>query len=157
MMLAYHGWQQNSTMKVTRHFANLFMRHRAQPLVCLVAAFLLQAPLVAGLVLASGACCTGDHCPVAAHHHPAAKTEAPPMDCGHDKDQGTSNVRSCSISCCNTTEQAAVHSNLFLLSPAVELASASPRPETVSGFAARETAAPSAPLSPPPESPDRFI
>jgi hypothetical protein len=156
-MLAYHGWQQNSTMKVTRHFANLFMRHHAQPLVCLVAAFLLQAPLVAGLVLAAGACCTGDHCPVAAHHHPAAKTEAPPMDCGHDKDQGTSNVRSCSISCCNTTEQAAVHSNLFLLSPAVELASASPRPETVSGFAAREIAAPSAPLSPPPESLDRFI
>jgi hypothetical protein len=144
-------------MKFTRHFANLFPRHRAQSLLCLVAAFLLQAPLVAGLALASGACCTGDHCAVAAHHHAAAKTEEPPMDCDHNKDHGTSNVRSCSISCCNTTEQAAVHSNVFLLSPVIELASVSPRPETVSGFAARETAAPFAPLSPPPKSLDRLI
>jgi hypothetical protein len=144
-------------MKFTRHFANLLPRRPAQALVCLFAAFLLEAPLVAGLVLASGACCTGDHCPVAAHHHAPAKSEEPPMDCDHNMDHGTSNVRSCSMSCCNTTDQAAIHSNVFLLSPVIELAPVSPLPETVSGFAARETAAPFAPLSPPPKSLDRLI
>lgn len=107
---------------------------------------------MAGLLIASGACCTGDHCPIAAHHHAAAKTEEAPMDCDHDTNHSDGRVRSCTMSCCNTTEQAAIHSNVFMLSPVSELASVNPLSETVAVFVAAETATPFAPLSPPPKS-----
>ena len=150
--LAYHGYHRRSTMKVTRHIANSLMRFRAQSLCCLVAAFLLQGPLMAGLIIASGGCCTGDHCPIAAHHHATAKTAEAPMDCDHKLNHSGAKVRSCSMSCCDSTEQSAVHSHVFLLSPVIELASANPLCEGVSAFAADATAAFFAPLSPPPKS-----
>src|SRR5262245_33620554 len=74
---------------------------------CLIAILFFQAPLIRAVILATGACCTGDHCSIAAHHHSATKTEEVPMDCDHDTDHGVSNMRSCSISCCNSTEQSA--------------------------------------------------
>lgn len=74
------------------------------------------------------------------------------MDCDHNMDHDGAKVRSCSMSCCNSTEQAVVHSNVFLLSPVLELASINALPETISDFRASETATPFAPLSPPPKS-----
>jgi hypothetical protein len=139
-------------MKFTRHFANLLTSRRAQSLLCLLAALLLQSSVVSALAIASGVCCTGDHCPIAAHHHAAAKTEEAPMDCSHNMNHSGDNVRSCSMSCCNSTEQSAVHASVFVPAPLIELASLIPAPETVSTFDASETAAPFAPLSPPPKS-----
>jgi hypothetical protein len=113
---------------------------------------LLQGPVIAAVVFATGACCTGDHCHIAAHHHAAPKTEDAPMGCDHDAKHSASKARSCSMSCCDTTERSAVHSTVFVLLPVVELATTIPAHETVSSFAGRETAAVLLPLSPPPES-----
>lgn len=134
-------------MKFTRQFGR-----RISSLICLCAALLLQGPVVLSLALVSGVCCSGDHCAVAAHHHAAAKTGEAPMDCGHDVRHGGDRVQPCSMSCCDTSEQFAVHGSVFLLSPAIELATASRFPEIVSPFDASGSAAPFAPLSPPPKS-----
>ena len=141
-----------SIMKIARRFANFLTPRRTNSFFCFVAALFLQAPVMAGLLIASGACCAGEHCPITAHHHGAAKTEEAPMDCGHNMDHNSASVRSCSMSCCNTAEQAAVHSNVFVLSLVIKLASINPLPETISGFDANEVATPSVPLSPPPKS-----
>ena len=139
-------------MKFTRHFGNLLASRRGSSLVCLLAALLLQVPVVSALAIASGVCCTGDHCPVTAHHHSVRKSQEAPMDCDHDQAPSGMKVRSCSMSCCETEEQFAVHANVFLLSPLIELASGNPFLETVSSFSASETAVSFAPLSPPPKS-----
>ena len=139
-------------MKFTRHIANLLTNRRAQSLLCLLAALLLQSPVVSALVIASGVCCASDHCPIAAHHHAAAKTEEAPMDCDHNMTHSGHKVRSCSMSCCNTAEQSAVHASVFVPAPLIELASVNPVPETISTFDANETAVSFAPLSPPPKS-----
>jgi hypothetical protein len=139
-------------MKFACHFGNLLASRRGPSLVCLFAALLLQGPVVSALAIASGVCCAGDHCPIAAHHHSGAKSEEAPMDCDHNQADGGDKVRSCSMSCCETTGQFAVHANVFLLWPPIELASVNPFPETVSPFAASETVVPFAPLSPPPRS-----
>jgi hypothetical protein len=122
-------------------------------LACLIALGAFQAPVVAGMVIATGACCIGDHCPIASHHHShsAAKEKETPIGCGHNMNQGADKVEHCSVSCCKTDEQSAVHSNVFLLSPIVVLASANPLSEAISIFEAGETLAAFAPLSPPPK------
>ena len=139
-------------MKFSRQFGKLLSSRRMSSLVCLFAALLLLGPVVLSLALASGVCCTGDHCAIAAHHHSVAKTEEAPVDCEHNMSHGGNKVQSCSMSCCDTSEQFAVHGSVLLLSPAIELASANPFPETVSPFDASGSAAPFAPLSPPPKS-----
>jgi|SRR5215468_694005 len=139
-------------MKVTAHNPNSLLRRSTQSLFCLLAVFWLQGPLVAGLVMASGACCTGDHCSIAAHHH-AKRAEEMPADCDHNMDHGGAKVRSCSLSCCNATQPYAVHANVFLLSPVIELPSLNPPSETLSAFDADATGASLVPLSPPPKSP----
>jgi len=139
-------------MKFTRQVANFFIGRRGHSLLCLVAALLLQSPIITALVIASGACCSGDHCPVAAHHHAAAKTEEMPMDCDHNLDHDRDRLRSCSMSCCNTAEPSAIHSNVFLVGPVIEPVSLVSLAETVSAFAASETASRFPPLSPPPKS-----
>jgi len=138
-------------MKFARHFGNLLASRRVTSLVCLFAALLLQGPVVSALAIASGVCCAGDRCPIAAHHHSLAKSEEAPMDCDHNQAHSRHKVRSCSMSCCEKTEQFAVHGNVFLLTSPIELASANPFSETVSPFGASETAVPFAPLSPPPK------
>jgi hypothetical protein len=122
---------------------------------CLFALFALQAPVLAALVVASGACCTRDRCPIAAHHHAAAKADdssMASMDCDHNMAHGVNKMPPCSISCCDSTEQPAVHSTVFLLSPVIELASVNLFPEAIPSFEAGETALYFAPLSPPPKS-----
>jgi hypothetical protein len=81
--------------------------------MCMLAVALLYAPLAAAVWAAQTmACCTGDHCPIAAHHHHKAPAEpAHEMDCGH----GMSSLMSCTMSCCETTDRPMVTSLAFPL------------------------------------------
>jgi hypothetical protein len=81
--------------------------------VCLLAAVALYAPLAgAAWSVHSMACCTGDHCPIAQHHH--QKKHATPhseMDCGHDMGE----MMDCSMSCCQSSEKPLVTAVAFVL------------------------------------------
>jgi hypothetical protein len=57
-------------------------------------------------------CCTGEHCPIAQHHHPKKQT-APrsEMDCGHDM----GGMVNCSMSCCEGSEKPIVTAVAFVL------------------------------------------
>ena len=116
--------------------------------MCLFAAVFLYAPLAAASWSAHAmSCCTGDHCPIAQHHH-QKKQDAPPsqMDCGHDMGE----MMKCSMSCCQSSEMPLVTAVAFVLPdststlapaavvPAVETAHAIASPRSVE------------PLSPPP-------
>ncbi len=80
---------------------------------CLLAAVALYAPLAGGAWSAHAmACCTGDHCPIAQHHH--QKKQAPPhseMDCVHEIGE----MMNCAMSCCQNSEQPLVTAVAFVL------------------------------------------
>jgi hypothetical protein len=137
-------------MTRTGNFANAVAR-RMPTLLCLFALFLFHAPVIGAAVLASGMCCTGEHCPIAAHHH-SAKTEEARMDCEHSTNGGAAKLQNCSMSCCQTTEQSAVHAQVFVLSPDVTPASFAPLCEALSSRTCDEEIGPFSPLSPPPKS-----
>jgi len=93
------------------------------------------------------ACCTGDHCPIAQHHH--QKKQALPhsdMECGHDMGE----MMDCSMSCCQESEKPLVTAVAFVLPHRV------PAFASASVVLAAETAhtvaipLPVKPLSPPP-------
>ena len=86
---------------------------RPAALLCLLALSLLYAPLAAPLWLgASTSCCASGMCPLHGYHHKMpAKAAGMPMDCGHNM----SRISSCSLSCCQTQNQAAVTWHPFLL------------------------------------------
>lgn len=120
--------------------------------VCLIALVLLQAPLLgSACIAATGACCGQDHCPIAAHHHPAA-SEPPAMDCGHDAGHHSTKIRSCSMSCCHPAQQSAIHSVAFTEPSATASVAFALLPETVSVPTVPENPGFFSPLSPPPES-----
>ena len=116
--------------------------------MCLFAAVALYAPLAAAAWSAHAmACCTGDHCPIAQHHH---SQKAPPrhshMDCGQEMGE----MMDCSMSCCRSSEKPLVTAVAFVLphlASAFAPASVVPAAET-----AHTVAIPRAvkPLSPPP-------
>jgi hypothetical protein len=65
-------------------------------------------------------CCTGEYCPIAQHHH--QKKQVSPhseMDCGHDIGE----MMSCSMSCCQGSEQPLVTAVAFVV-PDMAFASA---------------------------------
>lgn len=133
-------------------------RLRIRSLVCLFALLLLQLPAVGAAAMAiTGACCATDNCPIAAHHHPApAQTEEPPMDCDHSpgnhaQNHGAGKMRSCSMSCCQTTEQSAIHGHFFLSSPVLDTAALSPVSENLLAVAVSEPSGFLSLFSPPPE------
>ena len=74
------------------------------------------------------------------------------MDCDHNMAHGAQKMRSCSMSCCNTTEQSAIHSNFFLVSPVIQLVLLNSLPETISAFDDGDQGSSFSPLSPPPKS-----
>jgi hypothetical protein len=150
---------QALVMRNKSNLANSVAR-RTPPLLCLFALLLFEAPFIGAAVIASGACCTGDHCPIAAHHHSPAKAEETKMDCGQHMNGDLSNagrLQACSVSCCQTTEKAAVHAQVFLLTPLAWFASFSPIPETLSALRYTGDAESFSPLSPPPKSRPRLI
>jgi hypothetical protein len=138
-------------MTRTGNFANAVAR-RTPALLCLFALLLFQAPVISAAVLASGMCCPGDHCPIAAHHHSSARTEEAPMDCEHGANGGAAKLQNCSMSCCQTTEQSAVHAQVFVLSPDVTPPAFAPLSEAVSFVTFDEKIGSFSPLSPPPKS-----
>jgi hypothetical protein len=93
------------------------------------------------------ACCTGDLCPIAQHHH--QKKQASPhldMDCGHDM----SEMMDCSMSCCPDSEKPLATAVAFVLPHLVSAfahASVVPAAETSQAVALPRAIEP---LSPPP-------
>jgi hypothetical protein len=127
-------------------------RHRKRIVagwVCLFAAAFLYAPLAAATWSAHAmACCSGNQCPIAAHHHRqnAPASQHSHVDCEHDVGE----MMNCSMSCCESSEKRLVTAVAFVL-PHLVSATA-----PVSFVAASETAhvvalpRPVKPLSPPP-------
>lgn len=138
------------------HLGSPRMRRALSAWCCLLGLFFFQAPVIGAMVIASGACCTGNHCSIAAHHHTAAKAEEAPMECDqhgkNDTQRGAGTLQRCSMSCCQTTEQSAVHADAFLLAPTLVLTAFAPLPETVSAPGFSGNAESFSPLSPPPKS-----
>ncbi len=116
--------------------------------VCLLAAVALYAPLAgAAWSVHSMACCTGDHCPIAQHHH--QKKHASPhsdMDCGHDVGE----MMDCSMSCCQDSEKPLVTAVAFVLPQ--QMFAFAPACLVPAAETARAVAIPRVvkPLSPPP-------
>jgi hypothetical protein len=116
--------------------------------VCLLTAAFLYAPLAAASWSAHAmACCTGDYCPIAQHHHP--KKPASPhseIDCGHDMGE----MMDCSMSCCPRSENPLVTAIAFVL-PYVTSASANIAVTGAAGsLQALEIPRSPEPISPPP-------
>jgi hypothetical protein len=115
----------------------------------LFAAVALYAPL-AGAAWSAHAmsCCTGEYCPIVAHHHHQKKQATPrsDMDCVHDMGE----MMNCSMSCCENSEKPLVTAVAFVV-PNAALTSA---PMAVSGadeaLQSFEIPRSLTPLSPPP-------
>jgi hypothetical protein len=130
---------------------------RLSALCCLFALLLVYAPKAsATLMVVTGACCTGDQCPIHGNHRPTQKgatqkSDDVPMDCGHEG-HGMKKMQACSMSCCHTIEQAVAHAHLFLLTP-VSLSTAL-APQSLASFAltTNKISPVFTPLAPPPKS-----
>ena len=102
--------------------------------MCLLALALLHAPIaLAAWSIQTGMCCTGDYCPIAAHHH--HKTQEAPahdMNCGHDMgghemsghelgghERGAMN--GCTMSCCHDSIAPAIATVAFVLPLVISL------------------------------------
>jgi len=132
--------------------ARFSARQRSSALLCFLALVLMYAPIASAAVMViTGTCCSGDQCPIHGNHHHSQKSEQAPMDCGHSG-HDVSKMHSCSMSCCQNTEQPAVHGNLFLLTP-LSLATSLARISEISSAPDTTSLSPAfAPLAPPPKS-----
>jgi len=112
----------------------------------------MQVPLAMATWMAStGACCTTGECPIHGHHHPSQNSDNAPLDCGHGG-HDMSKMDSCTMSCCQNTEQTAVHANLFLLTPLSVSTSVAPHSAISFSSATTKISPVFAPLAPPPKS-----
>jgi hypothetical protein len=119
---------------------------------CLLALLLVYAPIAsATLMSVTGACCSGDQCPIHGNHHPSKHAEPAAMDCHGDK-HNVNQMDSCSISCCHTDQRAAVNANIFVLTPISVSMSLVANTQTFFAFAATGLSLAFAPLAPPPKS-----
>jgi hypothetical protein len=119
---------------------------------CLLALLLVYAPIASATLLAvTGACCTGDQCPIHGNHHPSKHDEPAAMDCHGDK-HNVNQMDSCSISCCHTDQRAAVNANIFVLTPISVSTPLLTNTQTFLAFAATGLSLAFAPLAPPPKS-----
>ncbi len=140
---------------VSMHAKSTFRRVSAW--ISLAAILLIYAPIASATLMAvTGACCTGDQCPIHGNHHPSKETPAQriddsPMACDHHG-HGASKMQDCSMSCCHTVEQPAVHAHVYVLTPIslaaalIPISSAAP---VVSAFVFFTSLSP---LAPPPKS-----
>ena len=94
--------------------SNFDRSQRAAAWISLLALLLIYAPVASATLMAvTGACCSGDQCPIHGNHHPTSQNTSQnssdaPMDCDHQA-HSTNKMSSCSMSCCRTVEPAAVH------------------------------------------------
>ena len=130
---------------------------RASAWISLLAILMIYAPIASATFMAvSGACCTGDQCPIHGNHHPTKNNSSPkndsaPMECGHEQ-HSANKMRSCSVSCCHNIEQSATHANIYLLTP-VSVTTGFALNASASTVASHPNISPSfAPLAPPPKS-----
>lgn len=103
-------------------------RKRAAAVCLLVLAFFYAQAATLACAVATGVCCEGDHCPIAAHHHPRPAAKDSTADCGHDmsamehgnsEDQhNAGRIDACSMSCCQTHSEIAFHAPTYLVPPA---------------------------------------
>jgi hypothetical protein len=127
-------------------------RQRLSALVCLVALMLMYGRIATSTVMAvTGACCSGDQCPIHGNRHHSQKSEETPMDCGHNG-HVMSKTDSCTMSCCHNVEQSTVLGNLFLLDPGSLSTSLAPLSAASLAHAATDLSRAFAPLAPPPKS-----
>ncbi len=120
--------------------------------VCLFAAVFLYAPLAgATWSVRAMACCTGDYCPIAAHHH-RQKAPAPQhshMDCEH----GAGEMMNCSMSCCESSEKPLVTAVAFVVPDLVSAIAPALVVSATENAHAVAIPRPVKPLSPPPRLP----
>jgi hypothetical protein len=119
---------------------------------CLLALLLVYAPIASATLLSvTGACCSGDQCPIHGNHHPSKHAEPAAMDCHGDK-HNVNQMDSCSISCCHTDQRTAVNANIFVLTPISVSMPLLANTQTFLAFAATGLSLAFAPLAPPPKS-----
>jgi hypothetical protein len=85
--------------------------------ISLLAVLLIYAPVASATLMAvTGACCSGDQCPIHGNHHQNTSKhgDESPMDCDHHG-HSANKMSSCSMSCCHTIEPAAVHAQIYVL------------------------------------------
>jgi hypothetical protein len=133
------------------------LNQRVAAWISLLAVLLIYAPVASATLMAvTGACCGGDQCPIHGNHHPAKQNTSQhnddaPVDCdrhGHSPNK----MSSCSMSCCDTVEPAAVHAQIYVLVP---LSLGAPLALSLSAVPAISPAgifASASPLAPPPKS-----
>jgi len=127
-------------------------RARWKGLVCLFAVLLLQVPFARATWMSSVmACCMGEQCPIAGHHHKSQSQPTQqnnmPMDCGHDM----SGMSDCKMSCCKTSDETAVNIVQFVI-PDLQIRIESLGSESqVSPFASQMISRTEKPQSPPPK------
>jgi hypothetical protein len=127
---------------------------RLAAVFCLLAVSLLHVPMaLAAWSIEAGLCCTGDYCPILAHHHhqtPAAPA-AGKMDCGHDMgDHEQRGMSKCNMSCCHDSGGPAIASVAYVLPLVVSEEGLPPAYSPV--MLAKQTSSfpKTKPLSPPP-------
>ena len=125
---------------------------RVNALLCFAALVLMYAQIASATVMmVTGACCSGDQCPIHGHHHAGQKNDNVAMDCGHDA-HDMSKMSDCSMSCCHNVESSAIHANLFVLTPLSVSTPLTFFSGTKVAPAARNISQAFAPVAPPPKS-----
>jgi hypothetical protein len=104
----------------------------------------------------TGVCCSGDQCPIHGNHHPAQQntpqhSNDAPMDCDHHG-HSPNKMSSCSMSCCQTVEPAAVHAQIYVLIPVPLGAPLASSLSAVPAISPAGIFASYSPLAPPPKS-----
>jgi len=128
-------------------------RRRLSALACLLGmAFFYTQVAAVTLVMGSGVCCGGDHCPISEHHHSAAKSENASGDCGHAMQHDMGHMAACSLSCCQTTSEIAFHSHFYLSAATFVVSHIAPASSAVSTPVSRMPFLSVAPAVPPPKS-----
>jgi len=128
-----------------------------QALLCLLGLVFFYAPIMsATLMAATGMCCSTDQCPIHGNHHASHRgttkaAESTPVDCGHHE-HDMSKMNSCSMSCCQTTEQPAIHAHILVPAPTVSLASRAALSNLAQPSAPKTNSLAFAPPAPPPKS-----
>jgi hypothetical protein len=103
-------------------------RERAAVFCLLALVFFYAQATALACAVATGMCCDGDHCPIAAHHHARQAAKPSPSDCGHDMSamnhsggeshHAAGQMSACSMSCCQTQSTIAFHAPTYLVPPA---------------------------------------
>ena len=135
-----------------RHIRDIHSRvRRIGAWASLAALLLIYAPISsATLMTVTGACCSGDQCPIHGSHHHAQNAKKNPVNCGHEA-HNMSKMDACSMSCCQNAEQSVVHARIFVITPVSLAIAFAPLSSASFAFVAAKISRIFAPLAPPPK------